>query len=192
MIVSFIGVIGSGKDYQAGLLQRQGFKRIDFKDCLLDMASDIAGYDVREDYEFFKENVVGVRRPANKFIESFQSQDCQTLRAGNPDMLTGRLLLQRLGTEVMRKRNEDYWSNEFIISAINYPGNIVNADCRFSNEVEAIKNLPMDSEFIFCDYRSPRYDPEHPHLSERLAQKLLALGLRDGQRINDGHFAAVL
>lgn len=187
MITSFIGVIGSGKDYHAEQLAESGALRVDFKDGLLDMASDIAGYNVREDYEWFKENIVGVKRPPNRFQEAFIYTDKRQIFVENPELMTGRRLLQRLGTDTMRKRDEDYWVNQFI-SAVGFHENVVNADCRFRNEVNIIYKLDPQAKFIFCDYRSSRYDPTSTHPSEHLAQCLLEQGLKDGDAIHHDNF----
>jgi hypothetical protein len=187
MITSFIGVIGSGKDHRAIELEKHGFVRIDFKDSLVELASDIAGYDIKEDYEWFKTNIVGVKRPGNQFAEGFIHADLRALATENPDLMTGRRLLQRLGTEGMRKRDPEYWVNRFVDKVIKVGAvNIVNADCRFMNEVERLSRVK--AKFIFCDYHSSRYDATSKHESERLAQSLLQLGLKDGQEITAEHF----
>lgn len=190
MIIAFLGVIGSGKDHRAQGMHPAVFKRVDFKDELLDMASDLAGYDVREDYDWFKEHVVGVRRPGNQFMATYEGLDRNRMAAAHPEILTGRRLLQRLGTDVMRKRDSEYWVNAYrqrvaIVAAQGY--NVVTADCRFMNEVAALRELR--ASFTFCNYRSPRYTPDAPHESEKLAQALLRLGLSDGQAIQPGDFA---
>ena len=192
-IISYIGVIGSGKDYNTDMrVDRDGYVRVDFKDELLNLASDIAGYDVRKDYEWFKKAIVGVKRPANKFMELYLMTDMLTIIAQHPDTMTGRRLLTRLGTEGMRKRDPEYWVKYFIKAARAHLGNgksVSNADCRFLNEVSAVKKIGVESKFVFCDYHSERYDPTFPHESERMAQVLLKIGLKDGQEITDDHFA---
>ena len=195
-IVAYIGVIGSGKDFSANkLVTEKGYVRLYFKDALLDMASDLAGYDVRADYDFFKEHIVGVRRSENPFKLSFARSDCVDMQNEHPDLMTGRRLLQRLGTEVMRKRDPDYWAEAFTASArkiLKSDKSIVCADCRFKNEVDAIRGIVgykfFTARFIFCDYKSGRYDPASKHASEKMAQTLLALGLKDQEPIEDGHF----
>lgn len=62
MITAFIGVIGSGKDYQSDLLVKKGYVRLDFKDALVDMVEDIVGFKIRDHYELFKACVVGTTR----------------------------------------------------------------------------------------------------------------------------------
>lgn len=192
MIQVFMGVIGSGKDFNASKLQEKGWARVDFKDGLLSLASDIVGYNVKTDYDFFKENIVGVRRPDNRFVESFVKTDTEQLKAQFPELMTGRRLLQRLGTEGMRKRDPDYWINQYRVNVLSLDDSIdvVTADCRFLNEVDTINKLDK-ARFVFCDYKSSRYNPGYNHESEALAQALLKIGLKDGEEILDIHFAEV-
>lgn len=193
-IVAFLGVIGGGKDHQANKLTAAGTHvRVDFKDGLLRLASDIVGYDVREDYDWVKEHVIGVHRPNNPLSVAFCEHEWQETLRRFPDLMTGRKLLTRLGTEGMRKRDEDYWAKQFTATALAHLSegrSVVNADCRFMNEVRAIKSIGVPCHFVFCDYRSSRYNPTLPHESEALAQSLLDLGLRDGEVISDHQFAA--
>lgn len=191
-ITSFIGVIGSGKDYRANLLVDQGnCDRVDFKDGLISLASDIAGYDIRKDYDWFKHHVVGVHRSSNPLLDGMLHSEWKELLAKHPDLMTGRRLLTRLGTEGMRKRDSNYWVKQFLQSAdeaVKKNRIVANADCRFMNEVSAIKNTDRSSSFIFCNYKSPRYDKNLDHASEKLAQALLSLNLEDGQQIYNDHF----
>ena len=200
-VVSFVGVIGSGKDYQANLLVDKGYFRIDFKDELLDMVSDLVGYNVREDYDWFKENAVGIRRPKNRLQEACAIQDSRM--AIERGAMTGRQMLQRFGTEVMRKRDPDYWAKAWkrkATQAFMEGLSVACADCRFRNEVETIQQMRLwmetdsivthgaDVKFIFCDYRSGRYDATSKHESEAMAQGLLRMGLKDMQEILPSHF----
>jgi hypothetical protein len=64
---------------------------------------------------------------------------------------------------------------------------VVCADCRFCNEMLAIERVARSCgqpyQFIFCDYRSPRYDALDPHPSEAMAQEFLQRGFKDGDII---------
>ena len=172
MITGYLGVIGGGKDFACEAAQRHGAVRVDFKDALLDMCSDIVGYDVREDYITFKKRPLGIRG----HLEAWQEHALQLLTHIFPGIVTGRTFLCRLGTETMRKRDRDYWVRAWMTSAYNERRHVVVADCRFTNEVAAI-HLGGESEFVFCDWRNDiRYDPNHQHDSEKLAQTLLKMG----------------
>ena len=192
MIVGFVGVVGSGKDHRAKELVKQGFVQVDFKDALLDMASDLVGYDVRQNYDYFKENLVGLTTPSEVGPKWMQRPPAHTLTkdvlACYPHAMTGRLLLQRLGTEVMRKRNPDYWCKAWRekVVALLKAGvkGIAVADVRFANEMSWINSTAHLHNFgyhiIFCDYHSARYNPGMDHESERMSQAFLKAGKKDG------------
>lgn len=186
-IVAFIGVVGSGKDFQAQRYRDQfGYARVDFKDGLLDMVSDLAGYNVRSDYDWFKKAPVGMMRGSDFVQAALNEKAVETTLEHYPMLMTGRRLLQRLGTNVMRKRDPDYWVRAWkstVGAIVINRGSVAVADCRFGNEVNAVAHMCANRRFIFCDYRSARYDPSAEHESEYLAQALLAMGLKDGQEI---------
>jgi len=191
-VVAFVGVIGSGKDYQANLLVDKGFVRIDFKDELLDMVSDLVGYNVRDDYDWFKEHVVGIRRPENRLLEYHAHNDSELARVRGA--MTGRQMLQRFGTEVMRKRDPDYWAKAWhrrAMVAIHQGKSVTCADCRFMNEVGHVNKTRVPAKFIFCDYHSSRYDAKSKHVSERMAQDLLFGGLKDMEEITIYQFLEI-
>lgn len=193
-VVAHIGVIGSGKDYRSDSLTACGYFKINFKDALLELCSDIAGYDVTDDYDWFKEHIVGMKRPDNKFLEAFANMTQKELLVKFPDLMTGRRLLVRLGTEGMRKRDINYWVNQWHVRALKNLTqgiSVTAADCRFFNEIEAVRDCGYPSRFVFCNYKSSRYNPKLDHPSEHLAQALIRLGLEDGQEILPEHFQAV-
>ena len=186
MITAFIGVIGSGKDYRAEQLEKQGHFRVDFKDALVDMVSDLLGYNIRTEYDWFKSAIAGVRRPLNPLMEGMARSWMDPVIAANPDIATGRKLLQRMGTEVMRSRDAQYWAKQYAAQAkpiLDAGNNVVTADCRFLNEVGAINHLDREARFVFCDYRSSRYSAHSRHPSESMAQALLSMGYGDGDEI---------
>lgn len=197
MIIGLTGVQGSGKTHRQQELVAQGFAALDFKDELLNMASDLVGYDVRQNYDYFKENLLGLTVPAPVGHKWLQRPPAHTLTqqilASYPSAITGRVLLQRLGTEVMRKRNSNHWADEWRAQAFQHVSlgrSVVAADVRFENEVDTIRRLgklcQVPVKIIFCDYRSARYNPAAAHESERMAQELLARGYKDGDEIMEG------
>ncbi len=182
-ITAFIGVMGSGKDYKANeLLQSDpSYVRVDFKDALLDMCSDLVGWDVRTDYDWFRAAPVGMRPPKDAMEKLLVLNRVEHLGAASH---TGRDVMQRLGTEVMRKRDPDHWVDEWekkAKAALKYGRNVVVADCRFWNEITAITNMSTSNAFIFCDFYSERYNGENQHASEYLAQHFR-------QRYGDGEY----
>ena len=195
VVTAFIGVIGSGKDHRATALAQAGAARLDFKDALLELTSDVCGYDVRADYDWFKAHPVGMRRPANRFQEAFADMDTRAMLAEYPELMTGRRLLQRLGTEGMRKRDPNHWTRQFAHGAACLLGkglDIAVADCRFGNELATIRALPCRSRFVFCDYRSSRYDPKSTHESERMAQHAASMGLAPDAVLTEDQLDALM
>ncbi len=191
-IIGFMGVIGSGKNFQQQMLvNMHGFVALDFKDELLDMASDLVGYDVREDYDWFKEHTVGKRRPEDGTLEKMVVRDSLGDQEVFPEIMTGRRLLQRLGTEVMRKRDTDYWVKAWKKKAEAFLAegkSVAVADVRFRNEMRAIEDLNapergITSKLVFCDFKSDRYNATSTHPSEAMAQTLLKMGYKDGEEI---------
>ena len=195
-IDAHMGVIGSGKDYCAKLLIQKdpSYVQIDFKDALIDMCEDIIGFPIRARYEEFKEYIVGFQHPSAQLAGTLQ-RDTQMLFSKQcckdyPMAMTGRRLLQRVGTDVMRKRDPDYWTTAWAqsaIAALQAGKNVCVGDCRFLNEMHVIETLRdqmnIPATITFCDYHSKRYDAATTHESERLAQWLLAYGCKDLQVI---------
>ena len=190
MIIAMTGVIGAGKNFQADLLIKQGYVPLDFKDALIYMVEDIVGFKIRDHYDLFKECVIGTTKHSHPSRMSASHMSKEILKIC-PDAMTGRKLLQQVGTAAMRKRDPDYWVRQWThaaIKLIKQGKNIVTADCRFPNEVEHIKFASMahntEYKYIFCDYHSSRYDATMRHESEELAQRLLAAGCKDLQELS--------
>ena len=193
----YMGVIGSGKDFSAKKLveENPNWVQIDFKDALIDMCEDLVGFPVRSRYEEFKEYIVGFQHPHAALAGTVQ-RDSQMLFSKQcvkdyPQAMTGRRLLQRLGTDVMRKRDPDYWAaawGQSVVTAIQAGKSVACGDCRFLNEMhiaeEIADQLEIPYAIIFCDYRSKRYDATAEHESEKLAQWILAAGWKDQQEIS--------
>jgi hypothetical protein len=194
MLTIFIGVIGSGKNYRQERLARGGAVPLDFKDTLIAMCSTLVGYDVRDNYDGFKENLLGLTAPGAPAHKCMARGPAAALTrqvlSDYPAAMTGRRLLQRLGTEVMRKRDPEYWVKEWCRAAeklILQGRDIACADARFINEVRAAQFTAeahkVEVKFVFCDYKSARYDAAGTHESEKLAQALLRAGCTDGQEL---------
>lgn len=197
-IAAFMGVMGSGKDYQAKLLCKSdpNWVQIDFKDALIDMCEDLVGFPVRDRYDEFKEFIVGFQKPhislAGMSREDIMGRNVRAIQE-YPLAMTGRRMLQRLGTDVMRKRDPDYWASEWAKKAIEaiYAGkSVCCGDCRFLNEMCIIETLAFQSKIEgvirFCDYRSKRYNAQSEHVSEQLAQLFLAADTKDLDSIDAG------
>lgn len=169
-IYSFVGCIGSGKGFKCDLLvQNEGFVKVDFADALRDMVWKMLDWKPQnaEEYDLFKKGLFVVPKYG---------------------AINGRLLLQRVGA-TMREIDPDFWVKQWKVSvdkliSMGY-NKICVSDTRYENEIKMLKTYSWKAEVRveFCDYHSNRYDNTNTHESEQLAQKFLAEGLKDGDRI---------
>lgn len=180
-VICFIGCIGGGKDYQAKeyIKKHPQTKHINFADELREMAWDILGCKpfYGNQYDAFKKT---------------HFRDCGDTEA--EISFTGREFLQRLGTEALRKRDPNFWVKCWINKvqeALNGGFDVVCSDCRFENELRFALGLnyaanlhnPCETQFVFCDYHSDRYDSLNAHESEKLAQTIKKSGEFDDLQI---------
>lgn len=90
---------------------------------------------------------------------------------GNKDE-NGRTLLQKVGTDTIRKLNPDYWVNflaEFISMFENEWDYIIIPDTRFPNEIDLMKHYEYDVFSLRVnriDFDSDLTDVQKEHLSE--------------------------
>lgn len=178
-ITVFFGVMGSGKDYRLQNLIKEdkNLKVLNMKDGLVKIAETVNPF--RLSYEDFKICVLGAK----------SVEESRALLDMNPYLITGRKFLQQVGTEGLRALDADFHVNYFDKRArtlISQGYNIAVADVRFENEFKHILALPAKKEFIFCNYKSDRYDAGNKHESERLAQRFLKMhpSLEDGAKIS--------
>jgi hypothetical protein len=152
MIIGVCGLIGSGKDTIADyLVNIHQFRRESFAHTLKDAVSAVFGWD--------RELLEGRTKHSRAWRE--QVDPWWAERLGMPD-LTPRWVLQYWGTEVVRKGFHD---NTWIASVENKlrktSDDIVISDCRFPNEIAAIKNA---GGIVIRVYRGP--EPEWYELAE--------------------------
>jgi hypothetical protein len=152
MIIGICGLIGSGKDTIADYLQNiHQFRRESFASTLKDAVSAIFGWD--------RELLEGRTRHSREWRE--QVDPWWAERLGMPN-LTPRWVLQHWGTEVVRKGFHD---NTWIASLENKlrktTDDVVISDCRFPNEIAAIKRT---GGLVIRVHRGP--DPEWYRLAE--------------------------
>ena len=131
MIIGITGFIGSGKDTIADYLQNiHQFRRESFAHTLKDAVSNIFGWD--------RELLEGRTRESREWRE--QVDPWWAERLGMPN-LTPRYVLQYWGTEVARKSfHDDIWIASLENKLRKTHDDIVISDCRFPNEIKAIKN----------------------------------------------------
>ena len=130
-VLAIMGFIGSGKDTIADYLTRyHGFKRMSFAASLKDAVSVVFGWE--------RELLEGSTKSSREWRE--QVDPWWADRLSMPD-LTPRWVLQYWGTDVCRNHfHNDIWVASVEHRLLNSKEDIVITDCRFSNEVAAIKN----------------------------------------------------
>ncbi len=131
MIIGICGLIGAGKDTAADyLVNFHGFRRDSFASSLKDATAAVFGWD--------RELLEGRTKHAREWREQIDSWWSQRLNM--PD-LTPRLVLQLWGTEVCRQGfHDDVWIASLENRLRKQQDNIVISDCRFPNEITAIRN----------------------------------------------------
>jgi hypothetical protein len=131
MIIGVTGFIGSGKDTVANYLTTfHGYKRISFAGTLKDACSAVFGWD--------REMLEGTTTSSREWREQVDPWWSERL---NIPELTPRWVLQQWGTEVCRNGfHNDIWVASVENQLRKTKDNIVITDCRFANEVNAIKN----------------------------------------------------
>ena len=130
MIIGICGLIGSGKDTIADYLQNiHQFRRESFAHTLKDAVSAVFGWD--------RELLEGRTRESREWREQVDTWWAE--RLDMPD-LTPRYVLQFWGTEVARKSfHDDIWIASLENKLRKTHDDIVISDCRFPNEIKAIK-----------------------------------------------------
>ena len=130
MIIGVCGFIGSGKDTIADyLVNLHHFRRESFANTLKDAVAQVFGWD--------RTMLEGRTKQAREWRE--QVDPWWAERLGIPH-LTPRFILQQWGTEVCRKNfHDDIWIASLENKLRNSRDDVVISDCRFPNEIQAIK-----------------------------------------------------
>jgi hypothetical protein len=129
MIIGVCGFIGSGKDTVADyLVNLHHFRRESFANTLKDAVSAVFGWD--------RTMLEGRTKQAREWRE--QQDHWWTNRLGI--VITPRWVLQNWGTEVCRNGfHDDIWIASLENKLRNSTDDVVISDCRFPNEILAIK-----------------------------------------------------
>jgi hypothetical protein len=131
MIIGIVGLIGSGKDTIADYLQNiHQFRRESFAHTLKDAVACVFGWD--------RELIEGRTRSSREWREQVDAWWAERLNMPN---LTPRYVLQVWGTEVARRGfHDDIWIASLENRLRKTQDDVVISDCRFSNEIQAIRN----------------------------------------------------
>ena len=130
-IIGICGFIGAGKDTAADyLVNFHEFRRDSFAATLKDAVAAVFNWD--------RELLEGRTKEAREWREQVDSWWAEKLDMPN---LTPRWVLQYWGTEVCRRAfHNDIWIFSLEARLRNSKDSIVISDCRFPNEIKAIKN----------------------------------------------------
>jgi len=130
MIIGISGLIGSGKDTVADyLVNVHEFRRESFAGTLKDAVAAVFGWD--------RTLLEGRTKASREWREQVDTWWATRL---NMPHLTPRWVLQYWGTEVMRRGfHDDIWIASIENKIRNLQDNVVISDCRFPNEIAAIK-----------------------------------------------------
>jgi hypothetical protein len=130
MIIGVCGFIGSGKDTIADyLVNFHEFRRESFASTLKDAVAAVFGWD--------RTLLEGRTKQAREWREQVDPWWAERLNMPN---LTPRWVLQYWGTEVCRKGfHDDIWIASLENKLRLATDNVVISDCRFPNEIRAIK-----------------------------------------------------
>lgn len=126
MIIGITGAIGSGKDTVADyLIKHHGFTRLSFAGKVKDVAHIVCGWD-----RDLLEGLTKESREWREVVDPYWG-------------ISPRVALQRIGTEMFRTHiHPDTWVKAVVRMIQAAPErNYVITDCRFENEVNALKDL---------------------------------------------------
>lgn len=145
MIIGICGLIGAGKDTAADyLVNLHHFRRESFANSLKDAVAHVFGWD--------RTLLEGRTKHSREWRE--QRDEWWSNRLGRE--ITPRLMLQLWGTEVCRYGfHDDIWIASLENKLRNSQDNIVISDCRFPNEIRAIRAAGGQ---VICVVRGP--EPE--------------------------------
>lgn len=129
MIIGICGFIGSGKDTAADyLVNFHGYRRESFASSLKDAVANVFGWD--------RQMLEGRTTQSREWRE--QRDEWWSTRLGRD--ITPRHVLQYWGTEVIRDGfHDDMWIASLENKIRTSRDNIVITDCRFPNEIAAIR-----------------------------------------------------
>lgn len=131
MIIGICGLIGAGKDTIADyLVNIHEFRRESFANTLKDAVAAVFGWD--------RVLLEGRTKEAREWREQVDPWWADRLEIPT---LTPRWVLQYWGTEVLRNHfHDDIWIASLENKLRKTKDDIVISDCRFPNEIKAIKN----------------------------------------------------
>jgi hypothetical protein len=154
MIIGICGLIGAGKDTMADyLVNIHQFRRESFANTLKDAVSAVFGWD--------RDLLEGRTRHSREWREQVDAWWADRL---NMPELTPRWVLQYWGTEVVRRSfHDDTWIASLENRLRKTTDDVVISDCRFPNEIGAIKRA---GGLVIRVHRGP--DPDWYRFAEMI------------------------
>lgn len=189
-LIGYVGVIGSGKDYNCKLLEKEGYLHVNFADSLREFTWNILGWKPSSDadYENFKKQTLKLDFPVT---------DPSGVVHFEQHYLTGRELLQRLGELSRQTFGEDCWIQAYLNRIRSYikegHTKFCTSDVRYPNELRAVMFSDLlESKVYFTNYISTKYNSSDTHASERMAQKFLKNCFRNLELITPSSMTTIL
>jgi hypothetical protein len=130
-IIGIVGFIGSGKDTVADyLVNLHQFRRESFANSLKDAVSAVFGWE--------RDMLEGRTKQSREWRETVDEFWAKRLKMPK---LTPRWVLQYWGTEVVRRGfHDDMWVASLENRLRKSTDDVIITDCRFPNEIKAIRN----------------------------------------------------
>lgn len=131
MIIGLSGRIGSGKSTVSNyLVKKYGFQEMSFAESLKDTLANIFNWD--------REMLEGSSFESRIWREEVDHWWSERLGM----TITPRKMMQQFGTDLIRNQfHQDIWIASLENKIHTLQGDIVVSDCRFPNEIQAIRNL---------------------------------------------------
>jgi hypothetical protein len=166
MIIAFSGRKHSGKTTLSKIAEHNNFQKISFGDKLKELVVKIYDwplewlYDPEKKDEFLNQPVFWNKETAKR-MSALIGNNC-SLDETTKELTSIRETLQYIGTEILRKYDNDFHLNELVKKII--PGNnYVLDDVRFKNELNLLKSMNAVCIYIMRPYY---FDDISNHISE--------------------------
>jgi hypothetical protein len=172
-IKAFMGVRGSGKDYQCNELMRNGYLKLSFADPVRAIVAEQLGLELElftELYDTLKENKLYLKTETGNTLAAFD----------------GRKLFRGLGQGLKVYLGQRVWAKileQKLVTAVSHKVNkICIQDCRMWYELEFL--LKKNADVKFTNYISDRYMvSDNPPATEHFANWLVKKGFQHMQAI---------
>ena len=126
-----------------------------------------------------------------RYEEMKANEDCiKVVTEDSVHKVSFRKFLELLGTQGIRKYDNDFWCRALIktLKDKQYK-KVCISDMRFINEYTYLKKFAEENDYmfkvLFCNYRSDRYQDNNTHESAKLANYFCTHGYTDLQEITD-------